>query len=152
MAGRRAKPVSINSKHLTPEEISKRKASEERLKGNDNKVYEVSEELNSDEKEAYTFLVTELNASKILSNLDIILLEQTVECMVQMKKIKKEMSKEKDLFKRKDFLSMYKDYFNLYLKCSAELGLSPASRAKIAVSNSKDNLKKSDPLLKVLNK
>lgn len=150
--GRRAKPVSINSKHLTPTEKTKRKEAEERLKGNDSKVYDVPDDLGKAEKEAYTFLVNELNASRILSNLDIILLEQTVECMVQMKIITKEMKGKKSIIDRSDLLSMYQKYFNLYLKCSAELGLSPASRAKIAIGNAKEGLKKTDPLLKALGK
>ena len=47
---------------------------------------------------------------------------------------------------------MYKEYFSMYLKCCGELGLSPASRAKIANANVSVGKTKSDPLLKALGK
>jgi P27 family predicted phage terminase small subunit len=122
MAGRKATPVNINSKHLTSDEIAQRKEAEERLKGNDNRVYDAPDDLDEEEKETYAFLINELKSSKILSNLDIVILEQTVECMVQMKVITKEMKNKKSITDRSDLLSMYQKYFNLYLKCSAELG------------------------------
>ena len=151
MAGRRAKPVNIISKNLTNAEKEQRKEAEEKLRGKDDIVYTPPKSMAKEEKETYTFLVNELNASKILSNLDITLLEQTVECIVKLKQIKNEM-KNYDVLHGRAFIAMYKEYFNMYLKCSAELGLSPASRAKIANANITDSKKKSDPLLKVLNK
>ncbi len=151
MPGRRAKPVNIISKNLTNEEIRIRKENEEKLKGSDNKVYRPPKGMIDEEKKTYKFLVNELNSSKILSNLDITLLEQTVECIVKLHEIKKAMSG-LNIKSQRGYVAMYKEYFNMYIKCSAELGLSPASRAKIANANITDGKKKSDPLLKVLNK
>jgi len=151
MAGRRAKPVNVISKNLTNAEKAQRKEAEERLKGKDDIVYTPPKSMVKEEKETYTFITNELYASKILSNLDVTLLEQTVECIVKMKQIKKEM-KNYTMLQARGFTGMYKEYFNMYLKCCAELGLSPASRAKIANANISDSKKKSDPLLKALGK
>lgn len=151
MAGRRAKPVNIISKHLTPDEIKQRKDAEDRLKGNDSKVYVPPTYMADEEKETYIFITNELYTSKILSNLDITLLEQTVECIIKMKQIKRE-TQDLDLISQRGFVQMYKEYFGMYLKCCAELGLSPASRAKIANANISDKKNNSDPLLKALGK
>lgn len=151
MAGRRAKPVNIISKNLTNDEIKVRTENEKKLKGKNNIVYNPPDTMSDKEKETYKFLVNELHASDILSNLDIVLLEQTVECIIKLNQIRQETIN-LPLIQQKNYTAMYKEYFNMYLKCCAELGLSPASRAKIANANIIDDKNKKDPLLKVLGK
>lgn len=141
-------PITMQSRHSTKAEIKARKEAEDQIKGNDDLVYVPPKNFNKEEKEVYKFLISELYVSNILSNLDIVILEQTVECIIKMKQIKKETST-LDLFEQKDFTSMYREFFSMYLKCCNELGLSPASRAKMANAKVQAKVKLNDPLLNI---
>ncbi len=140
---RTALPVALQKAHLTKEEIQKREEQEQKLKGNSELVYSLPTSLKSKpEKDLYLFLVTELKASSILNNLDITILEQTVDAIIKMrdanKLIKKHglvLYKEDGTGQKNPAVQVYKDYQAIFYQCSMSLGLSPSARAKLGAIN-----------------
>jgi P27 family predicted phage terminase small subunit len=153
-----AKPIAINSSHLTKEEIEDRKEQEEKLQGNDDLVYTPPRDLKTKtEKELYVYLVEQLKASAILNNLDIQILVQTVDSIMNMRAAKKAIKKygmviEKDDggLQKNPAITIYKDYSTIFYQCCLQLGLSPSARAKLSVINVKTKENEKDPLLKAL--
>ena len=153
-----SKPIEMLSSHLTKSEIQERKDAEEKLKGNDDLVYKVPRHLSKTEKKIYKFLVTELQASKILCNLDIEILEQTVNAIAKMQECKIfidehgiVITKENGDMVKSPALTAYKDYNAIFNKGMQELGLSPSARSRLAQLNINSQAEKEDPLLKILN-
>ncbi|WP_019850637.1 phage terminase small subunit P27 family [Desulfitobacterium sp. PCE1] len=154
---RAAKPIELQTKHLTKEEIAKRKDAEQKLKGDDALVYKPPKHLKPEEKKIYRFLVKELQASGILCNLDIMILEQTVDSVCRLKECKALidqygilLKKGNDEFAKNPACTAYKDYNSIFNKCCMELGLSPSARAKLAQVNINAKETEEDPLLKAL--
>ena len=155
-----AKPVDMQTAHLTKEQIQNRKEAEDALKGNDDLVYIVPSELKTKpEKELYTFLVTELKNTGILQNLDREILIQCVNSIIKMRDANKAIKKYGMVNEKADgtlsknpACSIYKDYQTIYYQCLLQLGLSPSSRAKLALINVNTQQQKDDPLLNILNK
>ncbi|AGK97586.1 phage terminase small subunit P27 family [Clostridium pasteurianum] len=154
---RASKPVDLQASHLTKEEIQQRKQAEQKLKGNDDLVYKPPRHLSKDEKKLYKFLVQELQASGILNNLDITILETTVDAIVRMQECKKILDehglvtpKSDGTFVRNPASTIYKDYNAIFNKCCMEIGFSPSARAKLSVMNVKKEQDKQDPLLQIL--
>lgn len=153
-----AKPIAINSSHLTKEEIADRKEQEEKLQGNDDLVYIPPKELRTKtEKELYIYLVDQLKVSGILNNLDIQILTQTVDSIINMRAAKKAIKKYGQVIQKIDgslqknpAINIYKDYSSIFYQCCLQLGLSPSARAKLSVINIKNKENKEDPLLKAL--
>ncbi|WP_218971696.1 phage terminase small subunit P27 family [Cytobacillus oceanisediminis] len=155
---RASKPVDLQSAHLSKEEYTKRKQAEQKLKGNDGLVYKPPKHLSNDEKKLYRFLVKELKESNILNNLDITILETTVDAIIKMQECKQLLdehglviTKTDGTLVRNPASIIYKDYNVIFNKCCMELGLSPSSRSKLAVLNVKNEQDNQDPLLQVLN-
>ncbi|RXI57423.1 phage terminase small subunit P27 family [Clostridium tetani] len=151
------KPIELQSKHLTKEEIENRKEQEERLKGASNKVYKTPKNLSKEEKKIYKFLVDELRESGILCNLDIIILKTTCDAICRMEECKENikaygvaLTKEDSTLYRNPATTIYKDYNSIFNKCCMELGLSPSARARLAQVNINAQQKKEDPLLQIL--
>lgn len=152
-----SKPVEMTSKHLTKEEIEERKEQEEKLKGNDDLVYKVPRHLSKVEKKIYKFLVSELKESKILCNLDIEILEQTVNAIAKMHECKSfidehgiVIAKENGDMVKNPACTAYKEYNAIFNKGMQELGLSPSARSRLAQLNINSRVKKEDPLLEIL--
>lgn len=150
-------PIGLQSKHLTKAEIEARKEAEEKLKGIDDQVYKPPKHLTKEEKKLYKELVNELKASGILCNLDINILEQTIDSILKMRQAKALINQhgilitnsKGDLVKN-PACTAYKEYNAIYAKCCMELALSPSSRAKLALANIKEKQNEEDPLLKAL--
>lgn len=154
---RHSKPTSLSTGKIGKEEIEKRKNQEEKLKGNDDLVYEPPKHLSKKEKELYSFLVEELRASGILNNLDVTILETTVDAIVRMKESNKLIKKYGLIVEKADgslqrnpASTIYKDYNAIFNKCCMELGLSPSSRARLTVINVNAQKDNEDPLLKMM--
>ncbi|WP_342045977.1 phage terminase small subunit P27 family [Bacillus sp. OTU530] len=154
---RASKPVDLQTAHLTKEEYKQRKQAEEKLKGNDGLVYKPPSHLSKEEKKVYKFIVEELRSSQILNNLDITILETTVDAVVRMQECKNIINehglvtiKEDGTLVRNPASIIYKDYNAIFNKCCMEIGLSPSARSKLAVLNVKNEQDKQDPLLQLL--
>lgn len=154
---RSSKPVDLQSAHLTKEEYNKRKQAESKLKGSSSRVYKPPTYLSKEEKRLYRFIVKELQSSDILNDLDITMLETTVDAIVRMQECKKLLNehgvvqtKEDGTFVRNPASTIYKDYVAIFNKCCMELGLSPSSRAKLAAINVQTQADNNDPLLQII--
>ena len=158
MAGITAKPQALQTGHFTKEQREQRAEADAKMKGNDDLVYEVPNDLKTKhEKELYIFLVENLKASGILNNLDIELIKQTVFCIIQMENAQKHIKKHGQVIQKPDgsfaknpSMNIYKEYQQIYISNSIRLGLSPADRAKLACLAVQQKNVEEDPLLKAL--
>jgi P27 family predicted phage terminase small subunit len=143
---RPSKSVDVMSKNFTKEEYETRKRAEESLKGGTDKINPPAH-LNKNAKSIFKYIVSELEASSILTNLDIYIL---AECAIAIDRIQEaEKVLNKNLF-NKEALKIKESYMKEFFRCCNELCLSPQARAKLAIINSNSEMKKDDPLLMVL--
>lgn len=97
------KPASLKQgKSESKAQLEIRAEAEERLKGNTDLFKDVPEHLDELAQEYYYFIVTELEISDILSNLDIPLLEQTADCLSKMRQADEIINEEGIIIKQQD--------------------------------------------------
>lgn len=143
---RPCKSVDVMSKHFTKEELENRKQAEENLRGNNDKIKPPTY-LNANAKKIFKYIVSELEASGILTNLDNYILANTAIAIDRIQEAEKILN---DDILNKDALKVKESYMKDLFRCTTELSLSPASRAKLANINVSSTAEKEDPLLKVL--
>ncbi len=146
---RPSKPISVQSRHNTKEEIEKRKEQEERLKGLADKI-KPPKHLTKNQKKIFKFIVDQLKASGILSNLDIFMLTTCAIAVDRINGIEEMINKKPMLLKDKDLMSSKDKYSKDFFRCSNELSLSPQARAKIAGLKLQAKEKEDDPVIKAL--
>ena len=127
---RPAKSVNVMAKNLTNEERQARTETEEKLRGGKDKLVPASY-LNKRQKEIFSFILEELDESKILGNLDTFILNQTAIAIERLETIEKEINKDKDWFSVTSNRTKREMYSKDFFRCCNELCLSPQSRAKI---------------------
>lgn len=143
------KPAELMSKHLSKEEINKRREAENKLKGN-NDLIKPPSFLSSKQKRIFNFISKELVNVNILNNLDITLLEVCSIAIDRIREIESKINKNPDLLSDNKFISIKNKYTQEFFKCMQELGLSPSARARLALLNIEKEDKESDPVLKIL--
>lgn len=133
----------------TKEEINNRIEQEEKLKGKaDNLV--PSHELSENQLYLFNFIVQELKASEILSNLDKFLLTKCAIAIDRLQNIESAINKKPSLMFNKDIKSTKDTYDKDFFRCCNELCLSPQSRAKIANININTKNAEEDAVVKAL--
>ena len=157
------KPASLNkSKKYTKAEKAEMAAMEEELKGDDDQVKDIPNHLDEMAKQYYAFIVTELEVSDLLSNLDIPLIEQTADCLSKMRQADEIINEEgimiiefdrngNEVRKEHPMVGTKQKYLNQFRAVFTQLGMSPSSRASLALINLENNQKDQDPLLNLLN-
>ena len=146
---RPCKAVKSQSKHLTKEEIRSRKEQEEKLKGNSDSI-EPSNYLNGKQKQLFRTIVKELEASGILGNLDVYVLETTVIAIDRLQEIEKMINEDIELLTSSKLMASKEKYTkDLWRGCN-ELSLSPQARAKLGNLNIQAQNIKEDAVLKAL--
>lgn len=146
---RPSKPISVQSRHNTKEEVEKRKEQEERLKGLADKI-KPPKHLTKNQKKIFKFIVDQLKASGILSNLDIFMLTSCSIAVDRINEVEKMINDEPFLLRDKDLMSSKDKYSKEFFRCSNELSLSPQARAKIAGLNLQAKEQEEDPIIKAL--
>jgi len=156
------KPASLKKgKSETKAQLEIRAEKEEKLKGNGDLFKNIPNHLDELAKEYYKFLVTELEISNILSNLDIPLLEQTADCLSKMRQADEIINEEGIIIKQIDrygheiekenpAVGTKQKYLNQFRFLATQLGLSPSSRAQLAGMQIEKEEEEKDPLLKIL--
>lgn len=156
------KPATLKQgKSESKEQLKERAMYEESLKGNTNLFKDIPQHLDELAKLYYLFLVTELEISDILSNLDIPLLEQTADCLSKMRKADEYINNEgiiistvdrygTDIQKEHPAIAIKQKYLNQFRALSQQLGLSPASRAQLASMKIEAKEESEDALLQIL--
>lgn len=133
----------------TKEEINNRIDIENKLKGKaDNLV--PSCELTENQLYLFNFIVEELRAGEILSNLDKFLLTKCAIAIDRLQNIEDAINKKPSLMFNKDVKSTKDTYDKDFFRCCNELCLSPQSRAKIANININTKNAEEDPVVKAL--
>jgi P27 family predicted phage terminase small subunit len=147
---RPSKSVKVMNKHLTKEEIDSRKEVENKLRGLADKI-KPPDYLSDSQKEIFNYIVSELEASEILSNLDIYILTTCSIAIDRLKTIEIMINADPEQLENIKLMSSKDKYTKDLWRATNELSLSPQSRAKLGNLNLQDKKKKEDPLLKVIN-
>lgn len=133
----------------TKEEIDNRIEKEEVIRGKADKLVP-SMELTEDQLYLFNFIVNELKASEILSNLDTFLLTKAAIAIDRLHFIEGLVNKNQKLLFNKDIMSKKDSYDKDFYRCCNELCLSPQSRAKIANININTKNAEEDAVVKAL--
>lgn len=133
----------------TKEEINSRVKKEDALRGKADNIIP-SMELTESQQELFDFIVSELLASEILSNLDKFLLTKAAISIDRLHYIESLINKNQKLLFNKDVMSKKDSYDKDFYRCCNELCLSPQSRAKIANINVNTKNAESDAVIKAL--
>ncbi|HDR4366792.1 TPA: phage terminase small subunit P27 family [Bacillus cereus] len=156
------KPASLKQgRSESSKDLKARQEQEKRLMGNDDKLHIVPDYLDSLAQAYYKYLVTELEISGVLTNLDIPLLEQTADAMSKIRqcddiinaeglRIKQKDKYGKDVVKEHPTVKTKMAYLGQFKSLSTQLGMSPSSRAQLAGMQVQAKEEEADPLLQLL--
>lgn len=141
---RPSKPLELQTKHLTKEEIETRSKAEKMLKTSSDKVYKTPSKLDKNAKKIYKNLVDKLKPLDILSDLDIDSLCLISNALYQMEVamedinrngqviyIKNEMGEITKAIKNPS-VETYKTFASLYDSAGGKLCMNPSARAKLS--------------------
>lgn len=146
---RPTKSVKTMSKNLTKEEKEIRLETEQKLRGGADNI-SPPKHLNARQRKIFQYIVQELEASKILGNLDIYILGTAAIAIDRLQQIEKMINKDINKTFDKNILKAKAEYTKEFFRCCNELSMSPQSRAKLGKINVQVKQKEEDPLLKVL--
>lgn len=159
---RARKPASLKAgKSETKEQLAARGAIEKQLLGGTDKIGIVPEHLDELAKVYYQFLVTELEISGLLSNLDVPVLEQTADTLSKIRECDENLNKDGLVITKIDryghenqmenpYVKIKMAYLNQFRSLANQLGLSPSSRASLASKKIEAKEEAEDPLLQIL--
>lgn len=146
---RPCKSVITQTRHSTKAEINNRKEIEDTLKGDSSKLIPPNY-LSKSQKKIFNNIVAELEASGILSNLDIYILSQCAIAIDRLASIESAINKNTELLSDSAFMNSKKKYTDELFRCCNELSLSPQARSKIGSLNLNMKKEQADPVLKLL--
>lgn len=156
------KPAAVKAgKSETKAHLEERQEIEKEIKGNSDKIYNIPEQLDDLGKEYYMFLIEELEASNILSNLDIPVLTQTADSLSKMEQADDIIKREGIIYSTYDrfdneipkehpAVGIKQKYLNQFRALSTQLGLSPSARASLSEMKIQAKKEDEDPVLKIL--
>ena len=140
MLAKAPKPIALQTRKVSKEERERRQEAEDKLKGNDDKVYTPPQGMNPMIAKIYMNIVEELKSAKVLNNLDVDLISITADSIYRLGVARKNLDEQGEViadFNGKLFKSPWvqitKDYQAIFYAGVRELGLSPSSRAKLAM-------------------
>lgn len=138
--GKAPKPIALQSRKISKEEREKRQEAEDKLKGNDDKVYQPPLGMNPIVADIYLAIVEELKHTKVLNNLDIDLISITADSIYRLANGRKNLDEQGEVISdyngkifKNPWVQITKDYQAIFHAGVRELGLSPSSRAKLAM-------------------
>ena len=143
--GRPAKPVAISSGKISKETKNKRKETEEKLRGDFQKVIP-PDWLNERQRQVFEYVAGELAGGKIVSNVDVFVLTSFAVAVDRLEDIEKSINSKPDMIFDKSLLKAKARYtadFNTGIK---ELSLSPQARAKLGGINIVAEKENKDPV------
>lgn len=144
---RPAMSAKTTSKHLTKAESAAKSGTEDRLRGDTNKL-RPPKYLTAEQKKIFRFIVGELRASDILGNLDVYVLTECSIALARMKEIEMRINDDPSQLANDKLLQTKDRYTKTFFRCCNELCLSPQSRAKMG--NLSLQAKEENPLFGVL--
>ena len=147
---RPCKSIEGQSRHNSKEDIEKRKETENKLRGLADKIEFPPDYLTEDQKKIYIDIFKELEASQILSNLDVYILTSCSIAIDRLQYIEKIINKNPKAIMNKELMSAKDKYNKEFYRCCNELSLSPQSRAKFGSLSLKAKDESEDEVLKAL--
>ena len=147
--GRPAMALGVTSKNLTKAEIAERQEQEALLKGATDAI-RPSHYLTERQVEMFENLVSELEASGILCNLDSDSLSNYVFALDQLETLNDMINKNPDNMFDKQMLAARGQLVKEVQKYTSEFNLTPQARAKMGSNTIKQKEKAQDPLLAAL--
>ena len=122
------------------EEKERSQEAEDKLKGNNDKVCKPPRGMNSKVAKIYVAIVEELKHAKVLNNLDIDLISITADSIYRLGVARKNLDEQGEVIAdfngkltKSPWVQITKDYQAIFYAGVRELGLSPSSRAKLAM-------------------
>lgn len=156
------KPAQVKAgKSETKEHLNERSKVEEQMAGNNDRIKDVPETLDSLGKEYYKILIGDLSEAAFLSNLDIPLLTQTADCLSKMQQADKIIDEDGIMYvtydkmgnkipKEHPMVGTKQKYLNQYRALCTQLGLSPSARASLSEMKVQAAKNEEDPVLQIL--
>ena len=136
--GRPAKPIDMQKGHINKDVREYRKNAEKALKG-DAKRLVAPRNMPKDQKKYFDFFVKELKHAEILGRMDMPLLTGAARCFARLDWIEKQLDEEPGLLMVKETSLAQDRLFKQSMRYMNELGLSPASREKLAIRQMENN-------------
>lgn len=146
---RPTKPIDLQTRHNTKEEIEIRKEQEEKLKGLADKIRPPGN-LNKNQKKVFKYIVSQLKASGILCNLDVFILTTCSIAIDRLTEIENKINENISMLWDKDIMASKDKYTKDFFRCCNELSLSPQARAKIGSLALQAKKDEEDPVKKAL--
>lgn len=156
------RPAQVKAgKSETKEHLDERSKVEEQMAGNNDRIKDVPETLDSLGKEYYKILIGDLSEAAFLSNLDIPLLTQTADCLSKMQQADEIIDEDGIMYvtydkmgnkipKEHPMVGTKQKYLNQYRALCTQLGLSPSARASLSEMKVQAAKKEEDPVLRIL--
>lgn len=150
MKGRPPKNIDLMEGKINKEDIAIRKQVEQMFNGDFSGNLKPSNRLNSNQKKIFKFISEHMKSVGFVSDIDVILLENTCIAIDRLQSIEKLLNEDFDRIRDRELMAAKSKYQADFQKGVEQFGLSPASRAKFGsiVAGKKEEEK--DPLLKVL--
>ena len=145
--GRPAMSAKVTAKHLSDAEMKSKLAAEERLRGKADRL-RPPKYLTASQKKIFRFIVSELQESGVLGNLDVYVLAECSIALDRMQEIESRINQDPVQLSNDKLLQAKDRYTKSFFRCCNELCLSPQSRAKIGNINL--TAAEENPLLKIL--
>lgn len=146
---RPCKSIQAQSRHNTKEEIEARMEQENRLRGMADKVKAPSY-LNKRQKKFFKYIVSELETSGIVGNLDVFILSTCSIAIDRLQEIETLINEDINKLADKTLMASKEKYTRDLFRCCNELSLSPQSRAKLGNLNVQAKADAEDPVLKAI--
>ena len=147
---RPAKAIATKTGVITKEEEKQRLETEGILRGNADKLVPPPY-LTESQVEIFNYVLTELEESKILGNLDVFALSQLSVCVDRMRKIEDQVNHDPALLFDTKLMQTRDRYARDFLRLCNEFCMSPQSRAKLSISTVKPGQEKKKTLMELLN-
>ena len=149
IVGRPAKSVATKTGQITKAEEAGRAAVENMLKGGDDLT--PPEYLTDSQREIYNFILSQLEESKMLGQLDVFILSRAAVAIDRIEYLDKCASKDPDMLFSNPFRQAQAQASTEFFRCCNELCRSPQSRAKLSISAVKSQEPKKKTLMELIN-
>lgn len=160
--GRPKKPASLQTgNNMSKAEKDRLAKAEQEIKGNDDMIYDVPNHLDDRAKKYYKFIIDQLNATNLLSNLDKPLVEQVADSLSKIRQCDEIINRDGVLIDEEDrsgkiaqrehpTIATKMKYLDRFRNLSTQLGMSPSSRAALAALNIEKIEEDEDMLINLL--
>lgn len=138
---RPSKSITSSTGKISKEEKEIRLETENKLKGGNENLIPASY-LNERQVEIFDYILSNLEESKVLGNLDVFVLNRTAITIERLENLDKQANENEEIIFTTAFKSSRDMYSKDFFRCCNELCLSPQSRAKLSITAVKQPEKK----------